>query len=672
MDTATHRPSHIAAGNRRWSCTSGGSVDAGVASTTAVATGVAAEEDDREAVVERMLKGTDPSVMSTPVYFDYKRDARVYRFFPSVGQTAKHFSMDGSTVRKDDPEAVQQADDRQRRERETELAARAELNPDLVDEGVSTSILKNQFNYRERGSQTMNNPIKEQCVVTDPPPSMNFSAMATAWEIYDTYEEDRIQNEKAAAAHKKATNHRSNKEDEKHIPIAGESNDIKTPEEVLTSTGFRHALKIVERMVNQNDCYDIIEDFKYWEDESDMYKEDGNLLPLWQFFTNKVKHRAVTSIALNNRYKDLFAVGYGSYDFQRQGKGAVHCFSLKNSVPTQPGNQMPAHPEMSFNVESGVMCLAFHPEETALLACGLYDGSVCVFDLRMQGKDGKESTKPICQADVRSGKHTDPVWEIHWCRRTIDLQFYSISTDGRITSWSVHKKELVFKDVMTITTGACPSDPEAMLLSRLSGTCFDFSSAYDSLFIVGTQEGSVLLCSKGYNGQCLERYDGHTMPVYTCRWNPFHPDVFLTCSADWTVKLWLKSSTQPLLTFDVGDCVGDIAWAPYSSTVFAAVTSNGKVFVFDLNKNKREPLCTQTVVKNAKLTHVVFHKQDPVVFVGDSRGSVLILKLSPNLRTLCKPKKGEPDDAKSLRKLEVDKLNRLIDITLKDRVLLGQ
>lgn len=44
----------------------------------------------------------------------------------------------------------------------------------------------------------------------------------------------------------------------------------------------------------------------------------------------------------------------------------------------------------------------------------------------------------------------------------------------------------------------------------------------------------------------------------------------------------------------------------------------------------------QTVVKNAKLTHVVFSRTDPIVFVGDSRGTVLTLKLSPNLR-----KRGE-------------------------------
>ena len=34
---------------------------------------------------------------------------------------------------------------------------------------------------------------------------------------------------------------------------------------------------------------------------------------------------------------------------------------------------------------------------------------------------------------------------------------------------------------------------------------------------------------------------------------------------------------QAMFTFDLNSAVGDVAWAPYSSTVFAAVTADGKV-----------------------------------------------------------------------------------------------
>jgi dynein intermediate chain 1, axonemal len=102
--------------------------------------------------------------------------------------------------------------------------------------------------------------------------------------------------------------------------------------------------------------------------------------------------------------------------------------------------------------------------------------------------------------------------------------------------------------------------------------------------------------SKAYSGQYLRTYEGHGMAVYALRWNPFHPRVFLSCSADWTVKLWDHNLSKPVMSFDLGNAVGDVCWSPYSSTVFAAVTSDGKVHVFDLAENKHEPLCEQKVL----------------------------------------------------------------------------
>ena len=41
-------------------------------------------------------------------------------------------------------------------------------------------------------------------------------------------------------------------------------------------------------MVNQNTYNDIAQDFKYWEDASDEFREtEGTLLPLWRFIFEK-------------------------------------------------------------------------------------------------------------------------------------------------------------------------------------------------------------------------------------------------------------------------------------------------------------------------------------------------------------------------------------------------
>ena len=54
-------------------------------------------------------------------------------------------------------------------------------------------------------------------------------------------------------------------------------------------------------------------DFKYYEDQGDEYKDGrGTLLPLWRFRYDKARKMAITALAWNPLYTDLFAVGHGS------------------------------------------------------------------------------------------------------------------------------------------------------------------------------------------------------------------------------------------------------------------------------------------------------------------------------------------------------------------------
>ena len=73
--------------------------------------------------------------------------------------------------------------------------------------------------------------------------------------------------------------------------------------------------------------------------------------------------------------------------------------------------------------------------------------------------------------------------------------------------------------------------------------------------------------------------------------------------------------------FDLSCEVGDVAWSPFSSTVFAAVTLDGRAHVFDLKVDMYRPICTQQIVssKRATLNHVSFNSLYPILIVGDGR-----------------------------------------------------
>ena len=74
------------------------------------------------------------------------------------------------------------------------------------------------------------------------------------------------------------------------------------------------------------------------------------------------------------------------------------------------------------------------------------------------------------------------------------------------------------------------------------GTAFDFHKQKDYLFLVTTEEGKVHLCSKAYTSHFIDSVDAHNMAVYKVAWNCYHPNIYITCSADWNVKIWEMGS----------------------------------------------------------------------------------------------------------------------------------
>ncbi|KAL2099566.1 hypothetical protein ACEWY4_003960 [Coilia grayii] len=614
----------------------------------------------------RILTANNPHAPQNIVRYSFKE--RSYKAISSVDQLAVHFVLEGNLLHKDSDEARRQrAKQGLPEEKPVDTAAvetdeeKAETPGDAGEEvgeeggaderpdseevkpGQKERKLTNQFNFSERASQTLNNPLRERECQTDPPPRANFSATANQWEIYDAYVEELQKQEKHKEKQKApSTKKEEDKGKKKMMMVEMQSDDV---------SKVSKAAKIVERMVNQNTFDDIAQDFKYFEDASDEFRDqEGTLLPLWKFQYDKAKRLAVTALCWNENYRDLFAVGLGSYDFTKQGRGMMLYYSLKN----------PTYPECIYPTTSGIMCLDIHPRLSYLVAVGFYDGCVAVYSLK------EESTQPIYKSTAKSGKHTDPVWQVRWQNDDMDHNhnFFSVSSDGRVVSWTLVKNELVYTDIIKLSLEGSPSDgTEGLQLPTMAcGTSFDFHKQIDYLFLVGTEEGKIHKCSKAYSSQFLQTYDAHNMAVDAVKWNHFHPKVFISCSSDWTVKIWDHTIDTPMFIFDLNSAVGGVAWSPYSSTVFAAVTTDGKVHVFDLSINKYEAICQQPVVakKKTKLTHIQFNPEHPIIIVGDDRGYVNSLKLSPNLRKKPKEKKGQ--ELPKGPEVEIAKMEKLLSL----------
>jgi WD40 repeat protein len=214
----------------------------------------------------------------------------------------------------------------------------------------------------------------------------------------------------------------------------------------------------------------------------------------------------------------------------------------------------------------------------------------------------------------------EPVWQLAWIDKGAERgeSLVSVSSDGRVAEWNM-KKGLSSSTLMVLKRTSAPNraaQPGAAPNSKggnsggaaagagvgaisrhAPGLSFDFPKSDPNTYFAGTEDGAVHRCSTSYTEQSLATYSGHAGPVYRVKCAPFGP-AFLSCSADWTVKLWDPAkATGCVATFrasDLTDVVHDVCWSPTSSTVFALATGDGRIELWDLEKSTLDPQVSTT------------------------------------------------------------------------------
>nr|DBA21419.1 TPA: hypothetical protein GDO54_018058 [Pyxicephalus adspersus] len=118
----------------------------------------------------------------------------------------------------------------------------------------------------------------------------------------------------------------------------------------------------------------------------------------------------------------------------------------------------PNHPDVVIEVFGSVMCLAFHPSCPSIIAGGLYNGEVLVWDT-------SRADDPIIRRTWLSiDSHTDAVHQVRWLQDQPQgqrLQVLSVSSDGKILLWQMENDgRLVLIDGFALVTQQIPSITE--------------------------------------------------------------------------------------------------------------------------------------------------------------------------------------------------------------------
>lgn len=622
------------------------------------------EKKNMNDIITKTLTHKDPQAGKNHVYFQHLegvwKNQDTEDAFINIYSTKSHF------FNKEDKafEAQQEYHKWKKEIKDHAKNAGKEFNTSEAD---SVKSLRNQLSFAERTSKTENAEIKHKNVETAKLERNKNSGMLNKWEIFDKYVDTYIIEEERKKKDDLLLNMGNNKPEKRRME---EFNS-----ESLAKPSLLKVLKLVERQVLQTINFMPYCFYREWE-KRDVGNDDNKLYMLLPFPQNaSIRNRSVTAIVWNTKYEDLFAIGYGNYRFPTKQNenlktddrgeersddslepGYIFIFSIKNNY----------FPEIKYTTESGVLSLDFHKEEPSFLVVGMYDGTVAVYDIKIKTK------LPIIVSDIRHQKHMDPVWQVKWYHdaHQEDLVFFSISTDGKIYKWSFFKNKnsfeqeeiLILKYTDTqnelanqgVDIDSKEKGEENLIFGNSGGMCIDFNPhpGFNHLFVCGTEEGHIQLCSVKHRGHYMQNYEGHTMGVYTLTWNPYHQKIFASCSADWTIKIWHYKIFSPLIIFDIQSAVGDISWSPWCSTIFSAVTVNGDIKFFDLNVNRKSYIYEKKKYVDTAINHISFNKFEYVFLTGNDKGKVRMWRMAESLRETVdkKDEEAKEEEKKSAMK----------------------
>lgn len=526
-----------------------------------------------------------------------------------------------------------------------------------------TDLCKNRAGndrYIERMMQTINGAAKSKEVQCEGIVLEDAAVMASVWDLYDSYNSPESPPEgkpvtETASRSESVASTRSNTSRKMSV-VSMDRGDIfsstvtdldrlsvvRIPDEaepdgkeILQSEKFQQDLFIMERVVVENIFQGKLAAYRQLPVIIDPEAaDDTEVIPnvtapsldrLWSFVCELTKGRNVSSTSWNKKNLDLLAVGYGQFGYKEQKGGLACCWSLKNTT----------WPERIYQCESGVTALDFCTSSPNLLAVGMYNGTVAIYNVQ-----NKENV-PVLDSSDNPNKHTCPVWQVKWIEQDSSLGedkgeiLVSICADGRITRWHIRKGldcsdlmrlKRTGKDRLKKSTGE-KEQKEAFISRQAPGMCFDFLPTDSNIYLAGTEEGHIHKCSCSYNEQFLDSYRAHKGPVYKLAWSPFCPDVFLSCSADWCIHLWRQDIVKPILTFSATtNAVHDIMWSPCSPLVFGAVNEN-RVEIWDLSVSTLDPIIVSSAKPGVRLTTLLFAKNTNCVLIGDSDGQVSVYTL---------------------------------------------
>ncbi|XP_011643921.1 WD repeat-containing protein 34-like, partial [Pogonomyrmex barbatus] len=296
-------------------------------------------------------------------------------------------------------------------------------------------------------------------------------------------------------------------------------------------------------------------------------------------------------------------------------------------------------PTKTLETNGCVTTLSYHPTEPAILAAGLSNWDVLVWNLR---NDDSVIPMHVCT-------HSDCVSQVFWRPRSVNdvALLLSSSRDGYIlihklttnfTSVQLHKRFKIVKERNPVESARPRSAGGTRERAAEAGLCitsFDFSPRHPSIFVVGTLCGGIYKCSLDsvtpIEGDAtlvdpvIDEYERHGGSITCIKCSPLR-NLFVSSATDKEIRIYNLDEHVSQQIISVDNTIVGLTWMIGNQDIFTTYGAGASVKFYNV-KDGKPVTCTKfEVTGKESISSLRINSKRDLLAVGDVRANVEIWK----------------------------------------------
>ncbi|XP_011137113.1 WD repeat-containing protein 34 [Harpegnathos saltator] len=291
-----------------------------------------------------------------------------------------------------------------------------------------------------------------------------------------------------------------------------------------------------------------------------------------------------------------------------------------------------------------VATLSYHPIDPSILATGLANWEVLIWNLR---SDNSIKSTHVCT-------HSDCVSQVYWKPRMLNdvTLLLSSSKDGYIsahkltanfTTVQLYKRFKIAKERNPVENARPRSAGGTRERAAEAGLCimtFDFSSKHPTIFVVGTLCGGIYKCSldsvtsieggPSLIDPVIDEYERHGGAVTCIKCSPSR-NLFVSSAMDKEIRIYNLDEHVSQQTISIDNTVVGLTWMIGNQDIFAAYGAGAFIKFYNVTDGKPVTNAKFQMTGREDISSLRINSKRDMLAIGDVRANVEIWKFPRRL-----------------------------------------